>query len=392
MKKDFKKYSLGDFLLDIDFCGWVRNERPDLDDYYRMMIKEFPDCKEDFDKARQLIRFFDDEKIKTEPIRKLQTWENILNESKKKRRFHPNLFLRIAASIVVIFLVASVWYYFSGNNSEFMLPTNELTGYTETKLILDNGEEIKIDSDHSEIVYGKKGEEIRVNDRLLKNNENTRDAEPNRLIVPYGKQSKVTLADGTTVWLNAGSQLLYSSRFEDDKREVYLSGEAFFDVTSNPSQPFHVIISDMRIKVTGTRFNVTSYPGDQTSQTILLSGKVSAKENKTFAREIDLNPGERITYNKEDRLIEKDKVNIELYSSWINGYLMFEDETISEVLKKLERFYNQKIIVEGNGKKTLFTGKLDLAEELHQVLENISFSIPFEIQKRENNIVIKIKE
>ncbi len=120
----------------------------------------------------------------------------------------------------------------------------------------------------------------------------------NQIIIPYGKRSDITLADGTHIWLNSGSQLSYPSEFKTDSREVYLSGEAFFDVKANPNKPFYVITRDIKIKVLGTRFNVSSYNEDNTTQTVLLKGKVTTGKNKIFAQTIDLMPGERMIYDK----------------------------------------------------------------------------------------------
>src|SRR5690606_37957770 len=109
------------------------------------------------------------------------------------------------------------------------------------------------------------------------------------VIIPYGKRSDITLADGTRIWLNAGSQLSYPLSFTGSSREVYLAGEAFFEVESNPNMPFYVITNDLKIRVTGTRFNVTSYLNDHTTQALLLSGKIGVTRNKRFGRSIDIN-------------------------------------------------------------------------------------------------------
>lgn len=393
MKKEFQKYELEDFLNDADFCSWVRSERFDLDVFYKDLLKKFPEQKIAFLKARKLIELFDDEKLKTDPARKLQIWEEINKTCQHQRkRIGITFFSRIAAIIIVLLTISSLSLYFisKGNKTELITSAN-IEDYTETKLILDNGEEVNIQSDQSEIVYEQSGEEIKVNDKLVKKKEQSKEPEVNQVIVPYGKQSKVVLADGTTVWLNAGSQLSYPTSFTGNIREIHLSGEALFDVTSDPAHPFHVITSKIKIQVTGTRFNVTSYANDNTIQTVLLSGKIQARENKHFSKAVELTPGDRIVYNKTSNKLTKDQVDVELFSSWVNGYLVFEDETISEIFKKLERFYNKKIRIEGTTGNAFFTGKLDLAENLESVLNNISFSVPLSIDNQSDVIVIKFK-
>jgi len=197
------------------------------------------------------------------------------------------------------------------------------------------------------------------------------------------------LADGTHIWLNSGSQLSYPTRFKGDSREVYLLGEAFFEVKANPDKPFYVITSDIRIKVLGTSFNVSSYSEDNTVQTVLLKGKVTAGKNKLFASSIELVPGERLTYDKSKSNLSKDKVDVQLYSSWINGYLVFKNIPITEVFTKLKRFYNQDISVDEGLEKITFSGKLDLGDNLKDVLRNIAFASSVNVEEKNDSFLIK---
>jgi ferric-dicitrate binding protein FerR (iron transport regulator) len=209
------------------------------------------------------------------------------------------------------------------------------------------------------------------------------------VIVPYGKRSEIILTDGTKIWLNSGSQLSYPVKFTGNTREVYLSGEAFFDVESDPSKPFHVITTDMKIRATGTRFNVTSYANDNQSQVVLLSGKVDAAKNKRFAGSMEMNPGERIVYSKTEENLKKDRVDVEHYASWIDGYLIFENEPVENIFKILERYYNKNILTEKLTGKPAFTGKLDLADDLGKVLNNIGFSASFSVECENDTFIIR---
>jgi len=141
--------------------------------------------------------------------------------------------------------------------------------------------------------------------------------------------------------------------------------------------------------VLGTRFNVSSFANDATTQAVLLSGKITALKSKGFSSTYELLPGERITYNKEEENITKDKVDVELYSSWINGYLIFRNEPVSGIFNKLERSYNKHIVVEIGLEKVTFSGKLDLIEDLDKVLENISFTSSFKVSKENEIYTIK---
>ncbi len=136
----------------------------------------------------------------------------------------------------------------------------------------------------------------------------------------------------------------------------------------------------MRIKVTGTRFNVTSYSNDVVTQAVLVEGKIEAAKNRLFGRSVELSPGERIVYDRKENKIQKDKVDVELYTSWIDGYLILENEPVEQIIKKLERYYNKKIVIEGLSGQPCFTGKLNLADNLEKVLNNIAFSASFSVE------------
>ena len=254
------------------------------------------------------------------------------------------------------------------------------------KIILTNGETREFETEQTSIKQSSSGNLTINNDTITIQPEKIILA-MNQIIIPYGKRSDIILADGTHIRLNSGSKLTYPSKFKTDSREVYLSGEAFFDVKSNPDQPFYVITKDIKIKVTGTRFNVSSYDEDNTTQTVLVKGRITAGKNKLFAKSMDLFPGERLTYTKSNEALFRDKVDVKLYVSWVDGYLIFENVAISDIHRKLERYYNQPVTtVEGDEKMT-FSGKLDLKNNIKDVLENISFATSAKHERNEPSTI-----
>lgn len=207
-------------------------------------------------------------------------------------------------------------------------------------------------------------------------------------IAPRGQKSQIVLADGTKVWLNSDTKIKYPGNFSKNQRDVYLVGEAFFEVAHNAAQPFIVNVHGFKIRVLGTSFNVSSYNEDASIQAVLVTGKISAGKNALFAKTTELNPGERLVYNKSNEETTTDKVDIDLYASWVNGYLLFENEPTPFVFRKLERYYNQKIIVGEGLEKITFSGKLDLKENLNDVLESIAFASKVKITQQNGNYTI----
>ena len=159
----------------------------------------------------------------------------------------------------------------------------------------------------------------------------------NKLIVPYGKRSSLTLADGSKIWLNSGSTLTFPGQFDDTKREIELiSGELYVEVAPDKNKPFYVHTSDYDVKVYGTKLNVSSY-SKSPSSVVLVEGSVGLKPSTR--KELILSPNER-TVLLEDGSIRTQKVDVSLFVSWKDGYITYDNTPINEVLRQIGRYYN----------------------------------------------------
>ena len=396
MKKDFKTYTLEDFLDDSDFCSWVRSERPDLDGYYHRLIAENQEQRELFQKAYKLIRLFDDEKEITDLSRKLQLWEEIKQvyhqqESPKKFR----LVFRYAAAIALLFTVASTSYYYfyeSTSKNQFIASYND-QDFTETRLSLDNGKEIKIQSDRSEIVYDQNGEQLKVDDKQIDKEITTRAGAMNELVVSFGKQSRIVLSDRTEVWLNAGSRLIYPSVFDKRKRKVQLQGEAFFKVSKDKTHPFIVETDNSAIEVLGTSFNVRAYPDEKYEEAVLVEGSVSFKLGQSaWSKKVLLKPDQRLVVSNTDESYKVSKVEVTDYTLWIQGLFVFNDEPLSSVIMQIARYYNIKIKWLDNDENRRISGKLDLKDDCQRVLQALALISDGNYIEKEGVIYFKIND
>ncbi len=192
----------------------------------------------------------------------------------------------------------------------------------------------------------------------------------NEIEVPYGQMSKVNLSDGSSIWLNSGTTLKYPTAFNDEQREVFINGEAYFEVAKDESCPFVVTSNNFSVKVLGTSFNVTSYPDENTSNVTLVEGKIKlfSEEKKWSAI---LKPGQSADLS-EGEITEISKVDTDFFTSWKNGKISFRQESFNSIASKLERWYNTKILFTDQSLKALkFSGTLIKNKPVDQVLKSI---------------------
>ncbi|MCG6189573.1 FecR family protein [Maribellus maritimus] len=178
------------------------------------------------------------------------------------------------------------------------------------------------------------------------------------VIAPIGSRTVVQLSDGTEVNLNYGSKIKYPRNFNGERREIVLSGEAFFDVAHNKEKPFVVKTGQLQVKVLGTEFNINAYPDDDFISTTLVKGKVAVEKvvGREQVEQIKLmKPGENMTYNKNSETVTSHEGSIDKYIAWKDGKLIFDDEPITKVAEKLGRMFNVEIEVANDVKDLSYT-------------------------------------
>ena len=239
--------------------------------------------------------------------------------------------------------------------------------------------------------------------------------------VPMGSRTNITLPDGTSVWLNADSKLTYTSDFGRGSRDVSLTGEGFFDVRQHLSSVFTVNTRDMNIRALGTQFNVKSYSDENTTETVLISGEIEVCviDENIRSRPVLLSQNQRIIYSREERRVitshaeeETEEIvreetkkeerefevipkpslqiaqvsSIDNYTSWKDGRLVFRSETLTDLARKLERFYNVNISFQDESIKELrYTGTLEEVT-IEEVLRAIASASDIRYKIDKNNV------
>ncbi|MCX6325498.1 MAG: DUF4974 domain-containing protein [Bacteroidia bacterium] len=195
-----------------------------------------------------------------------------------------------------------------------------------------------------------------------------------------GMVTQFSLADGTKVWLNSGSELQFPILFTGDMREVKLRGEAFFEVVKNEKQPFRVNAKELKVDVLGTSFNVMSYDDDTQSEVILIEGKVSLSAEKGQVKKDygTIHPGQRAVFIGESQEVYTEKVAIAKYISWRDGNLIFRDDPMEDVIRRLSRWFNVEFVInDPEIKRYIYTATFR-NENLDQVLKLLKLSAPID--------------
>jgi transmembrane sensor len=384
------------YLEDKQFIQWAFSPGNELNKWWQTFETANPKEKQNILLAKRILQKLHTNDKELSEDEKIMLFSQILKqvenqqENKRTRRIFTGL-LKYAAVAILFFSIGAMLFY-QKNNFNPQFQTQEISEpihTDEAMLIRPSGNNILLDEINSRIEHRQDGQVV-VNDNVIEASSATqkRTPEMNQLVIPHGKTSEIILPDGTHVYLNAGSRLIYPEFFADKTREVFLVGEAFFDVEHNEQQPFVVQTTDIRIRVLGTRFNVSAYPSDNIIETVLTSGKVRLEQNNTgmFTETTVLSPGQLAAFSKKERTTRLKEVDIENYTLWKEGLLKFESTDLSRVVKRLERYFNIRFRYDNpflGGIK--ISGKLELTDSREAVLENVATVASVKITKTGDN-------
>ena len=281
----YLQYLTEDFVMDDTFIDCVLNPNEISEQTWIEYKINHPEQKSMIDEASFVIRSISRVK-EPQPTKKLnEILSTVLTQSSKRSNTVYLKLLKYAAMLLLFASVGGSIYFWGYSPKAFPIADNTPAHPGKGLVILADGKTHEFETENTSIQQASSNQ-ITINKdtiRTTPKKTGTQTQLLTKVIIPYGKRSEITLCDGTHVWLNSGSQLSFPSEFEKNSREVYLTGEAFFEVTENTSKPFFVITPEIKIRVSGTCFNVMSYSDDQTVQTVLLKGKVSVGCNKLFA-------------------------------------------------------------------------------------------------------------
>ena len=214
-------------------------------------------------------------------------------------------------------------------------------------------------------------------------------------IAPRGQKSQIVLADGTRVWLNSDTKIKYPTNYNENQRDVYLDGEAFFEVSKNAHKPFVVHTSGINVKVRGTKFNVKAYSDEEKIETSLFEGKIDLTTNPSLSAQVDekeMTPGQSFSYLKTEEKLVQSSIPREEIDGWKKNQLIFKDDTFCNLVKKVERWYDVQVIYdEKQFNDRRLTVELYEGERLDRLLEVIRLALSVNYKYERGKIILTPK-
>lgn len=310
--------------------------------------------------------------------------QSLINEKVKAPVKLWKRWVGIAAAIIGV--VFGIWFYTSNNsrnkfgiNSELVSGSHDIApGKNTATLSLAGGKVIKLDTNRASVIVA----------------DSVSTAVMLTATTPMGGTYQFTLADGTKVWLNAASKLEFSSNFEHTKqRTVKLEGEAYFEVAKNKAKPFVVESNGQQVTVLGTHFNINAYPDETGTRTTLLEGSVQVASLAPVGRgakggdgRIILKPGEQSLLTSN---LTVNKVDVNNVIDWKNGEFAFESEPLGNIMRKVQRWYNVKVVYDEPTLENIrFTGNISRFENVSKLLDILQTTRKVDFKIEQQKIIV----
>ena len=401
---DYSKFTSEDFLKDTYFLKSIKTPTKESNAFWKEQLLTKKIREKEFRVAKNIILSANipHHTISEEELSEL--WNKIEKSNKQKPlQRHSRLiqFAAVAASLAILFALSYTFLSKQSNNGSSLISiakSMQVQGDSSAvQLILNNDKNITLDQENVTIEYNATGDVI-VNKQQVAHNIASNTNGPaqlsetntyNQLIVPKGKRSSIVFGDGTKLWVNSGSRIVYPISFKKDKREIYVEGEVYLEVTKDKTRPFIVSTNKMNIAVLGTSFNVTAYTADKEQSVVLVTGAVEV--NTDSNKKIALTPNNRLTYTGGQ--LDVENVDASLYVSWVEGLYIYNSEKLGTILDRLSRYYGKTITYDARVSELRCSGKLDMKDELLDVLAGLAQTAPitWQYNEIENELCITYK-
>ncbi|MFX1706913.1 DUF4974 domain-containing protein [Chitinophaga sp. CC14] len=276
-----------------------------------------------------------------------------------------------AASVAVLFVVGVYSWLNHRAKSKSAIANEQMAAVKPGKngaiLKLADNSQILLDTMKNGVVWLQGGITAKIADGSLIYDESNSAVAYNVLYTPKGRQFHVVLPDGTGVWLNSSSSIRYPTAFTGGKREVEVTGEAYFEVAKSAQQSFAVTVNHQAsVQVLGTSFNVSAYEDEPEMVTTLFEGKIRVRREQSS---VSVLPGQQASIGKDQSIIRiNENPDLDKTIAWKNGVFNFNDASLHQIMRQLERWYDIEVVYERQGPEIYFLGEISRGASLKDVL------------------------
>ena len=357
---------------------------------FETWLKEGREHREYYERMR---RMYQQENIQEIAIGKIQdAWEmfekRVQGRLRVKRKRYWMWGVSVAASVVVVFCL--IIYYHSDTGQDVNIAVqNIVPGQYNAILEMADGATYHLGGQQGSL-QEKTGRQIKIDTSLVSylpvddKQETPKEIVYNKLSIPRGGEYRIELEDGTKIWMNSESRLRYPVAFFNDTREVYLEGEAYFEVQRDVNRPFIVHSGEQKVTVLGTSFGISCYASEVNDYTTLVSGKVKV-DFKRGKQSFVLEPGKQVAYDKKSGIATERKVDVAEFVAWKNGKYVFKQKCLEDILSTLSRWYDFEVFYQNEDvKEILFSGELRRFDDFNYLLRLIerTSDVKFIIDKK----------
>ena len=390
---NYTNYTSEQLLLDEYFVSSHLNPTSDSNEFWGNLSLTDDKLASEIQQASHILESIPQNQYQLTFAEEENLWGNIqlknkLN-SKNRQRTRIIYYSSVAASFALI-LISTILYVINNSNHSNLSALEKiekpLIESQNVELILSDQKVLAITEDKSELKYNKEGL-LKVNSKTVDSKDTSNDDQSlayNQLIVPSGKRSTLNLSDGSKIWVNANSRVVYPVVFDQSKREIYVEGEIFLEVSPDKNRPFIVKTKTLDVNVLGTSFNVSAYENQSQTSVVLVTGAVNVKTKKNQTEK--LKPNEMYQY--ADGRGRLRKVNVQNYISWKDGAYIFEKENFVTILNKLGSYYGKEIVIDKALVEVYCSGTLNLKDDITMVLNGLKNVVSFTYQANGNQINI----
>jgi len=382
--------SVEDFILDSNFSSWIK--KADKEEIIQLK-SVYPAKKELIDEAILFFKYIKIEETEVFPHQIDEDWERLYSEiilvgREKRKSKKQQLYRTMSGVAACLLIVLSTYLYFNYNFNKLIVE--------EKQNLFSRLDAVAITSDEVQIVAGNEQTSIEneetiiqteTGDLLVGDQSKLQASEITTeyltVVVPKGRRTTVKFSDGTIAWVNSGSKLIYPKVFGEKSRNISVDGEIYLEVARNENKPFYVHTKGFDVEVLGTKFNVNAYGDDSRNSVVLVDGSVEVLANNTRNR---LHPNQ--AFLSENNVYKILSVDVYPHIAWKEGVMKLNGETLSEIMKRLSRYYGIEIHFDEKFGKERYVGKLNMKDSIEHVLHSLSLSTPFKYTWKDNAIYI----